>query len=326
MLSSEPVLLVGLPRSGSTLLNAIVNQCPDTYCLNDLYILQLIDEQGSWDRFANDEQAEAVRLHLRGKIERQSGVGLPERIEWTARMTPEQLERALSVIDGPSIRRGHWAEMIDDVISAAAKACGKSTWGWNTPQDYLHKERVLKEWPKAKFIFNLRDPKSMLRSYKFYPHDTERARYHPAAQSFAWRKAARAYEVMAEEMPEQTLLLRYDDIVRQPSVEIARLNTFAGTSVDEGLELESLGRNTSYGSGEKKPKGSVEPFELWLSDQVLFRERKALGFDATRHPFSFRGVGVTAGNSLKFLSRYGTLIASDPNIRRRVGRMLGGAS
>ena len=34
-----PVVLVGLPRSGSTLLTAIVNQSPDHYVLNDLYYL-----------------------------------------------------------------------------------------------------------------------------------------------------------------------------------------------------------------------------------------------------------------------------------------------
>lgn len=326
-----PVVLVGLPRSGSTLLTRILNTCPDTYVLNDLYILQQVDAFGCWDGFSDEDQANSIIAHIRHNVWFQSGIPAAERPEACARMNAEQLERALDAIDNGPIRKTHWAETIEDTIRVAAKAAGKKRWGWNTPQDYLHMDRILAVWPSARFIFNMRHPFNTLRSYKHYPTAKHRARYHPAAQSFAWRKAANAYRDAAARNPDHTLLVRYEDITGATASELTRINQFLGSGIDPAIDLAALGRNSSFTAGTtasstKTGSAAIEPFECWLSDCLLYQQRKDLGFDDARSRFSLRGLGTTLKDSAVFAGAYGNLAITDKDVRKRIGRFLGKAS
>ena len=42
MKEASSIFIVGLPRSGSTLLSRLINESPDILCVNDLYYVQRV--------------------------------------------------------------------------------------------------------------------------------------------------------------------------------------------------------------------------------------------------------------------------------------------
>ncbi|KAJ54601.1 hypothetical protein ACMU_18010 [Actibacterium mucosum KCTC 23349] len=307
-----------------------MNECPDHYLLNDLYVLQDVDSTESWEGFSQYEDAVAIKKLLSDMVRHRSAVHSPKGIANSAEMTPEQLQTAESKMadlwpaDGtgdPAEQK--WNDVVESVISTAAQTVGKSAWGWNTPQDYHHAEKIIQAWPNARFVFMLRDPRTMLKSYKFYPKRPAADRYHPLAQSMAWRNAARAFLKLEAKYPEHFMLVRYEDIVAETRREIERLNAFLPASIPEDLNLESLGNNSSYARKDQAPvKRELTPLELWISDRILYRERVKLGFEAAKNPFSLSGVFNLLKTTWRFSKHYGKLVMFDANIRRRVGHLL----
>lgn len=325
MLINNPTVLVGLPRSGSTLLTAILNQSPSHYILNDLYYLQFVDGRRAWRGFANGEDAAQAKLFLRNMVRHRAAVFSPKGIANSAEMSARELEQALAAIDDLDLEDGgpQWASTLENVISAAAKVLAKSGWGWNTPQDYHHADRIISQWPNARIIFLMRDPRSTLKSYKFYPKRPAAHRYHPVAQSMAWRNAARSWEIYSQKYPKNMLLVRYEDIVNNTKNEISRINAFLPASIDENLDLASLGSNSSYSDGQQAvtPR-KLDPLELWLSDSVLYRERISLGFDYPSTAFSLSGIASLLRTNMRFAGHYGREALLSPDTRRRIIRLL----
>lgn len=323
---NNPTVLVGLPRSGSTLLTRILNESPSHYVLNDLYVLQKVDKQQSWKKFDNVEHAKEIKTLLTSMVRHRSAVHSPKGIANSAEMDSEQLDSALSAIsDLWPTKSGHavdgnWAALIEAVISTAGRVLGKPGWGWNTPQDYHHIDRIMSEWPNARIVFMMRDPRSMLKSYKYYPKRPAADRYHPLAQSLAWRNAARAWSKYSEQYPNNILLIKYENLVEDTATEIQRINAFLPSNIPESLDLAILGSNSSF-TPEKKQLRILSPLEMWLSDSVLFRERAFLGFSYERQTFSFSGLLSLLKTSWRFSCHYGLLIATDPDIRRRISNL-----
>ncbi|WP_324827106.1 sulfotransferase family protein [Qipengyuania zhejiangensis] len=329
MTKPGPVVLVGLPRSGSTLLTKIINESPDHFALNDLYYLQLIDSQDSWNGFKSVEQAREAKELVRNMVRHRSAVHSPKGIANSAEMTPDQLDTALAAIDaqwpgeGDTGITGDWGDIVEAVTMAGAAAVGKTRWGWNTPQDYHHVDRLVAKWPDVRVIFLLRDPRMTLRSYKYYPKRPAADRYHPIAQSMAWRNAANAWRKLSAKYPDNMFLLTYEDLVSDTRTQVERINAFLGSRIDEGLDLANLGSNSSYAARKEQPEErALSPMELWLSDRVLYSQRAALGFDEPRKGVSFSGLVPLLRTSFRFAKYYGGEALTNPETRKRINRLL----
>ena len=90
----SPVVVIGLPRSGSTLTTAVLNQSTTHYVLNDAYFLQVIDASNSWDGFALPEHAKAFKNQLVDIIVRRSAVHSPKTITNSSRMPEQALDNS----------------------------------------------------------------------------------------------------------------------------------------------------------------------------------------------------------------------------------------
>jgi hypothetical protein len=326
---NSPTVLVGLPRSGSTLLTRVLNESPDHYLLNDLYVMQLVDSTESWHHFKTLEDAMAVKALLADMVKHRSAVHSPKGIANSAEMSPDQLQKAEADIaslwptDGTDTKSHNWSALIQSVISTAAAAVDKTAWGWNTPQDYHHAEKIIAAWPNARFVFMLRDPRSTLKSYKFYPKLPAANRYHPVAQSFAWRNAARAFLRFQTKYPEHFLLIRYEDLINETRREIERLNAFLPALIPLDLDLGALGNNSSYAhQGKAFVKRELTAVELWLSDLVLYKERVELGYGSPRNDLSISGLSGLLRTTWRFSRHYGKLALFDANIRHRIKHLL----
>ena len=319
MPTASPIFVVGQPRSGSTLLTRILNEASDLFVINDFYVLQKIDAAGLWSRLSSEQAATIAgwiyeRIRIRATEER--GKTLSQSIE----MTDEQLAQLAQVAEQRWPDGLAWSDVLEKVMGAAARLSGHARWGYNTPQDHLHLDRLFAAFPNAKAIFLLREPVGLLRSYKNVSgpwHDARR--YNPTAIGLAWGAAARTYLRLRRERPDQVILVRYDDLVARTDSTLQALSAFLGANLPP-VDLGALGKNSSLDAGGTPM--AVSGGEVWLATRPIRRELELLGFEVPPASFGLDGAGELAriyGSSAAFHLR-GLLF--DRDRRRRILRLL----
>jgi len=318
-LPAGPIFVVGQPRSGSTLLTRILNESPELFVINDFYVLQQIDAAALWGRLSSAQARQIAdwiyeRIHIRATQER--GKTISQSIE----MTDEQLSALADLVRSDWPDGVGWADVLDKVMSGAAKLSGHARWGYNTPQDYLHLDRLFAAFPTSKAVFLLREPVSLLKSYKNVSgpwHDARR--YNPTTIGLAWRAAARSYLRLRESDPERVLFVNYGDLVSDTSAAVARLAAFVGAEIPTP-DLAALGHNSSHEQGRRPLP--VSENEVWLASLPIREELELLGFEVPAASFRLGGAASLAGIYARGLAFHLSGLATDADRRKRVLRLV----
>ena len=276
----SPLVLIGLPRSGSTLLTRILNESPDLFMVNDLYYLQEADAIGA---FQDNDAAKARHLidFLLAKIRRRSSHGESRKLVQSLLLNESQLGQIEEYAD-QIYQSGllTWHEILKQILSFAAQLEGKQVWGWNTPQDYLHLARIREIFPASRFLFLLRNPYHTLRSAKNVDDDgNDPRRYHPLLHSTAWRLCAQTYLDEVSVGSTDILLIRYEDVVHSTEKTLTLMSNFLETTFP-AIDLTSFGTNSSYRKGNNL---ALTETEHWLCDLVTGSVKIRLGYKRDRH-------------------------------------------
>ncbi len=171
----------------------------------------------------------------------------------------------------------------------------------------------------------MRNPFDVLRSFHHRPNETARRRYHPIAQAKAWNKAFEVFEKKKLQFPDNIMLIRYEDIVKDTPKQIARINNFIGSDIPEGLILNELGSNSSYRANpnDKKQAGkNISKMEQWLAEIIVGKARVRYGYDEPVKEFFFDGLAYLLLQTGSFLSYYTRAALLDTNVRKRIVRFL----
>ncbi|MEO0769311.1 MAG: sulfotransferase, partial [Cyanobacteria bacterium J06649_4] len=206
-LMNSPIVLVGLPRSGSTLLSRVINESSDCFMISDFYYLQYVESLDGYQKKDMSTKALLVDFIVSQLRNRTKPDHLEDKIWFGLPFSTAQLAQldafATAYKDDPAEK--DWAEVLDDTMQFAAQLCNRKTWGYNTPQDYLNADVLISRFPQTKFLFLLRSPARTLLSYKYYwttepKFRKDRGRYHPAVQSLAWKTCAKSYLSLKEKL------------------------------------------------------------------------------------------------------------------------------
>lgn len=273
----QPLIIVGQPRSGTSLLVRILNESSDYLVFDDLYILQFIDSHDLW----NSKDSASLRKiadFLLSKY-RQKALGVPEGRLSIFPLSASDLQSLQQLVEKLDYKAYEWPGVIETLSSEAARLGGKPGWGYKTPQDYLHFEKLRKVFPDAVFVFVLRDPRSVLASYKNQPKVAAARfnplRYNPLIQGAAWKLAATSYFTNKERLGDRVIIIQYERIVKETNKVLAELAELTGTPF-KAVDIAQLGSNTSFKGHQVK---KVTPTELWLADLQIREVRKKLGYD-----------------------------------------------
>jgi len=317
--STAPIFVVGQPRSGSTLLTRILNEAPQLFVINDFYVLQQIDAAGLWGPLSSAQARQIAdwiydRIHIRATEERE------KTISQSIELTDGQLASLSEVVRSDWSEGLSWHDVLGQVMGAATRIGGHAQWGYNTPQDYLHLDRLFAAFPNARAVFLLREPVSLLKSYKNVSgewHDARR--YNPTAIGLAWRAAARSYLHWRKSEPERVMFLRYDELVGGGTEVLARLSAFVGATIPP-MDLGSLGHNSSHLPGQRPLP--VSENEVWLATRPIREELKLLGFDVPNVSLHVGGLGSVASIYASGLAFHLRGLALDPDRRKRIVRLI----
>lgn len=271
----KSVIVVGLPRSGSSFLSHVMSQIPDWYVFDDLYLQRAAQEQGATgplDAAALDRLLYFLGWQIRAR-KRHGLYAIPAMEEDEV----EPMNAALkSVFDGQGLT---WWDLQEEwlVRLAARSAC--TNWGYKMPGAFRRLDEILDTYPDMKAVFLMRSPDKVLASYKHMRDDSgdgDSAQYHPVAHAIYWRMAARAWQAAKRRYPDRAMLVRFEDLVADPTATARDLSLFLGAEAPEKV-LAPERTNTSYKAGQKRDLTSTE---LAILRRLCAPEAAALGFPA----------------------------------------------
>ena len=322
MTAEDPVILVGTPRSGSTLLSRLLNESPELFVVNDFYFLQTIDQLGAFDQKLSPDLgarlAEELAERIRARIEEPGS----DSIEDGLNLTAEQ-DRKLDTLARSALSDGDrtWSGLLQAVMPKVGRWLGKSRWGYNTPQDHMHLDRIFAAFPKARVVFLMRDPRDMLKSYQnvtendyHHPH-----RYHPLLQSLAWRSAVRRY-FLERQNGRAVMLVRYEDVVADVNATLAEIAAFAEISMPP-LDLDDFGNNSSFASKSEKQQG-LHHSETWICEKICGSEMKELGYALSDSRIELGDVAYLSKLTGRAFWFYLSRFVGSADIRRRILHMM----
>jgi hypothetical protein len=213
----RPIFLVGCPRSGTTLLTAILHahpriaMPPETRFLLPTYRSRV--EFGDLNERANRRRL-AVRMTGKGTGFRDLGLDRPKVIKRIV-AAPPTIGTAAGTI---------WREF--------AHSRGKVRWGEKRPAYWRDMDLILRLFPDAQVIHLVRDGRACVASLKQVPW-WERGSIGGMA---AWTLSDRELSRLGRRLPADSYhRLRYEDLLADPRHELTALCDFLGESFAEEM-------------------------------------------------------------------------------------------
>ena len=201
--SARHIVIGGSPRSGTTLLRRTFDRHPGLCCGPESSLFL------------------PSRLNLAALA---AGHGLPE----------DELRAVLAAASS----QGAFVDAFAEMYLAAR---GRPRWAEKTPLNIRHLDWIMERWPDARIVHVVRDGRDVVCSMREHPdrrwvdgrwvkeltpkpvEEYARRWVSDTASGMRWRADPRYLEV------------RYEDLVREPSVTLRRVLTFLGEPFDPGL-------------------------------------------------------------------------------------------
>ena len=240
--SSAPVFVVGGPRSGTTLLSAMLAahsafDCgPETHCLSRWSRLGRSERERILDPADWPERATAFVASLSlGKkpIHPMYGLEREDVRTWLAAQPPSL------------------ASLLESLTAQRAARVGASRWVEKTPRHLEVPELITETWPKARIVRIVRDPRDAAVSLTKVPFGTESLLTNLSV-------LARMNEAAADWYRESdaALTVRYEDLVARPEPELHRICEFVGVEYEAGM-LEDRSGATGVAAAHEWWKGDA---------------------------------------------------------------------
>jgi len=214
-MTTQPIFIVGVPRSGTTLMTTLLSAhthiaiSPETHFLDEWLpryqpwcILQRTDHL---QRFWQDWSSSARFSYF--------GVG------------PEQVQQRLQAQGNVSFKA-----LFQSLLEAYAISQGKPRWGEKTPMHYRHLQTLLNWYPDARIIWMIRDPRAVVASLLPLPWASNSAR----SNAQHWLRSLQLFERRWQQ-DDRVLLVRYEDLVAIPEQTMIQVCDFIGEAYDPSM-------------------------------------------------------------------------------------------
>jgi hypothetical protein len=239
--SGPPVFVVGAPRSGTTLLAAMLDAHPSLDCGPESRFFAQYRHVARSDRRALLDPARwpDVALEFVVSLENQGhpvhelyGLSREDVASWLAKRPPSL------------------AALLESLTAQRAERNAKARWVEKTPR-HLTKARVIRAtWPEARIVRIVRDPRDVALSLSRVPFASDSV-VSNLVRIDRDDRASRPFFATDQ----RSFTLRYEDLVTEPEQELARLCGFLG----EPFEAAMIERRNANG-------GVYAAHEWWKRD------------------------------------------------------------
>ncbi|ETN93147.1 Sulfotransferase domain protein [Gammaproteobacteria bacterium MOLA455] len=288
-----PVIVVGLPRSGTSFVSDILSQIPELYVFDDLYLYREAKAIGADNGYLNASQLDKLLFFLGWQIRariRHGTFSIPD-------MKMEDVDQVMAALyELYKEADVTWFQLLEEWMMRLAINQGASHWGYKAPQDFLHTAMLSRVFPGVKFIFVQRDPRDMMRSLKYvHSKDGNPKQYHPVAYSLYWKScAAKIRDFQSQGY--DSLVLKFDDLVKSPSDSAAEVARYLGLSVPTKMLVKE--KNSSF---KNKKEQNLTSTETWIIEKIIGSDLQLCGFQASGSKPSFFGIFEVIRVSVVFI-------------------------
>jgi LPS sulfotransferase NodH len=314
---SRPLILLGVSRSGTTLLRVILDRSPGIAIPDESFFVPLLARRHGRtidaERFLDD----VARIPTIGEW------GLPV-AEVAARIRPGM----------PT------GEAIAAIYAAYAERAGKPRWGDKTPMYMRHLGLLERLFPDAQYVHLIRDGRDAALSFLEMPEGTfTRTWAHPTTPAqFAcmWRKEVRdARSLGPRAGPARYHEVRYEELVADPAGAVRGICAFAGLPYEPSMLDYPSAVDVSAKPHQQRlrtpPTTGVRSWREDLADEDVARFEAVagdllaeLGYEVT--PDTRRGVAQKVGAGwydvrLAAWNAAASLVQRSPLWRRRHPRL-----
>jgi hypothetical protein len=285
-MSSNPIFVVGTPRSGTTLTARILGNHPaifmpgETHFMEDVYARR--NELGD-PAHGHTRDLVIERLHtLYGRFNEPVD---QERIEHL--FLREDLAKALGLAHS-------YRQMFDTFMERQMASEGRRRWGNQVPRDLFELDQLFDFYPEARVVACIRDLRDFLLSYRdrwkagsSVPGDEQRLKklYHPVVTSLLWKSNMAALEAARRRYGERVFVNRYEALVGDPEAQIRSLCAFLGEDFDPrmpavGSYASSAGTRDRqiFDSSVGRWRRHLSPAEVSIAQKICGGQMAAFGY------------------------------------------------
>jgi hypothetical protein len=273
------VVVVGLPRSGSSFLSHVLSQVPGWYVFDDLTL-------GS----------EVATVGAHGALDQRSLNRLVEFLGWQVWARKKHGLYSVPTVEKHEVARMNdalrasftgqeatWLDLQEEWLVRLAERNGCRHWGFKSPRAYRGTDQLFATYPRMKGIFIMRRPDNVLSSYKNMPPDSQDGHpgnYHPLTHAWLWRTAADAWLDLSKRYPGRLMLIRFEDLLSKPQDVAKTAAKFLGAKSPDAVHAPPR-PNTSFTGTTIRQLTGLEHLILkfMVGDRAL-----ALGFDKASAP------------------------------------------
>nr|WP_299598391.1 sulfotransferase [uncultured Microbulbifer sp.] len=217
--SSPPIFIVGPPRSGTSLLSAIMGSHSRIACGPETDLFKCVPQEDASRIISGPKWVEQV-------TERLECILYPDGRSLISHfgLTKESVRDYLSTQE-PSPKAVYSA-----VPAAFAKAQGKARWAEKTPRHILYVETIRKLYPEAKIIRIVRDPRDSIPSViKNIGLSTSLI-----GEFYRWMTVFTISHSFFEN-DLNSITVRYEDLVQDPSQKVREICKFLGENFESSM-------------------------------------------------------------------------------------------
>ncbi len=248
-----PLIVVGLPRSGSSFLAHVLSGIEDWYVFDDLFMLRHARSIGC-DGDLTPAQLENLVRFL--------GWQLRARIRWPSFDPPNCEWEEVDAIEEALLTtfRKHaitWDGLLEEWMTRLAHHHGCKRWGYKAPQDFMNADELIASFPGVQFVFLVRDPRKVMASKKYVDgEDGTPGEYHPVIYARYWRMSVEAAFEIREKIGDRILMMKFEDLVGDPNQAAEELATFLGSKFSGDVQRDK--GNTSFTGKQRKGLTALE--------------------------------------------------------------------
>lgn len=215
-------LITGMSRAGTTAMAEALNGADEICCFGETRYFSLPNSL-SPDLSLADIERFAVAMD-------KSFVATGRAMEMQRSSDPDRVN--CGQIIAASIRNQKpplsGLQLFEEVGRAVARHAGKPIWVEKTPHHLLYVDRILEQRPDSRVLVMLRSPAEFMRSYRSQGRRKEarigrihQRMYNPILVSLVCRNYLRAAAHLAQDWPDNVLIVKLEDIRKTPEAVMA---------------------------------------------------------------------------------------------------------
>ncbi|MFN4354446.1 sulfotransferase family protein [Parvibaculum sp.] len=247
--------IVGSGRCGTTMLRSVLSAHPDICIPTET-------------QFYNVFRPASIMRH--GPLTQSSFRKIVDRIDRWEHVRGEQIDWN----EFQSLVRSmppEWRSILTAFLTAYRAGQGKRIVGEKTPGHIRCMKRISRDFPQAKFIHLVRDPRAVVHSHLNHPSYRKVYGDSVGYAAWKWRSAYDCHQKAAKYLDATRLyLLRYEDLIASPDEAIRALCAFLGVEFHAGM-LDARGTDDLYIKNAQTHQMAVAPIvadriDIWRED------------------------------------------------------------